>query len=52
MSRGIAKKIYTVGKRSEKSRINVINDIRSALEESGKLDDSSKKVLDELEGKI
>ena len=52
MSRGMAKKIYTAGKRSEKSRINLINDIRSALKESEKLDDSAKKVLDDLEGKI
>ena len=49
MARGIAKKIYTAAKRKDKSRSEIIAEIRSTLSESGKLDDVNSKILNELE---
>jgi len=49
MTRGMAKKIYTVGKRAEKSRMEVITDIRESLKSAGKLDDSTATILANLE---
>ena len=49
MSRGIAKKIFTAGKRANKSRMEVIANIREGLNSAGKLDDSTAKVLANLE---
>ena len=51
MARGIAKKIYTAGKRAGKFRIEVIGDIREALTKSDKLDDTAEKVLNDLKVK-
>jgi len=49
MARGMAKKIYTAGKRSGKTRSEVIADIKSGLSESGKIDESVENVLNNLE---
>ena len=49
MTRGMAKKIYTVGKRAEKSRMEVIMDIKENLKNAGKLDDSTAAILANLE---
>jgi len=49
MTRGMAKKIYTAGKRAEKSRMEVITDIRESLKSAGKLDDSTAAILANLE---
>ena len=49
MARGIAKKVFTAGKRSEKSRSEVIKDIGNSLKEAGKLNDDIEKVLKKLE---
>jgi len=49
MARGMAKKIYTAGKRANKSRQELIEDIRSALNDANKIDESCEKVLNDLE---
>jgi len=49
MARGMAKKIYTAGKRASKSRQELIEDIRSALNDANKIDESCEKVLNDLE---
>ena len=49
MTRGMAKKIYTAGKRAEKTRIEVIVEIREALNSAGKLDESTAAILANLE---
>ena len=49
MTRGIAKKIYLAGKRAEKSRMEVIADIKESLKSAGKLDDSAATILANLE---
>ena len=49
MTRGMAKKILIAGKRSEKSRMEVIVEIREALNSAGKLDESTATVLANLE---
>ncbi len=49
MTRGMAKKIYTAGKRAEKSRMEVIMDIRDSLKSAGKLDNSTSAILAKLE---
>ena len=49
MTRGMAKKIFTAGKRAEKSRMEVITDIRDSLKSAGKLDDSTSAILTNLE---
>ena len=49
MTRGIAKKIFTAGKRAEKSRREVISDIRDSLKSADKLDDSTAEILINLE---
>ena len=49
MTRGMAKKIFTAGKRAEKTRMEVILEIREALNSSGKLDESTATVLTKLE---
>jgi len=49
MSRGMAKKIYTAGKRAGKSRSEVIADIKSRLSESGKMNESVENILNNLE---
>ena len=49
MTRGMAKKIYTAGKRAEKTRIEVIVEIREALNSAGKLDESTTAILANLE---
>jgi hypothetical protein len=49
MTRGMAKKIYTAGKRAEKSRMEVITDIRDSLKNAGKLDDSTATILANLD---
>ena len=51
MARGMAKKVYTAGKRADKSRNDVINEIRLALSGSNKLDEAVEKILNELESK-
>ena len=48
MARGIAKKIFTAGKRSEKSRSVVIKDIGNSLKEAGKLNDGIEKNIKEI----
>ena len=45
----MSKKIYTAGKRSEKSRMEVITDIRESLKSAGKLDESTAAILANLE---
>jgi hypothetical protein len=49
MTRGMAKKIFTAGKRAEKSRMEVITDIRESLKSAGKLNDSIAAILANLE---
>ena len=49
MTRGMAKKIFTAGKRAEKTRMEVIVDIREALKGTGKLDESTAAILAKLE---
>jgi len=49
MTRGMAKKIFTAGKRAEKTRIEVIVEIREALNSAGKLDESTATILNNLE---
>ncbi|MDP6852323.1 MAG: 4Fe-4S binding protein [Candidatus Marinimicrobia bacterium] len=49
MARGMAKKIYTAGKRAEKSRSEVIRDIKAGLSDAGKLDSAIEELLNRLE---
>jgi hypothetical protein len=49
MTRGMAKKIYMAGKRAEKTRAEVIADLRAGLIEAGKLDDATAAILNNLE---
>ena len=49
VARGTAKKVYLAGKRKEKSRLEVLKDIGSALEEIGKMNDSVVSILRNLE---
>ncbi|SVC38837.1 uncharacterized protein METZ01_LOCUS291691, partial [marine metagenome] len=49
MTRGIAKKIFMAGKRAEKTRVEVIADLRAGLTEAGKLDDDTDGILNNLE---
>ena len=49
VARGTAKKVYLAGKRKEKSRLEVLKDIGSALEEIGKMNDSVVSILKNLE---
>ena len=49
VARGTAKKVYLAGKRKEKSRLEVLKDIGSALEEIGKMNDSAVSILKNLE---
>ena len=49
MTRGMAKKIYMAGKRADKSRTEVIADLRAGLTEAGKLDDATAAILNNLE---
>ena len=49
MARGIAKKIYTSGKRAEKSSLDIIADIRNGLNEASKMNDDVEKILNDLE---
>ena len=49
MTRGMAKKIYMAGKRADKSRTEVIADLRVGLTEAGKLDDATAAILNNLE---
>jgi hypothetical protein len=49
MTRGMAKKIYMAGKRSNKVRAEVIADLRSGLSDAGKLDDATAAILNNLE---
>ena len=48
VARGTAKKVYLAGKRKEKSRLEVLKDIGSALEEIGKMNDSAVSILKNL----
>ena len=48
MARGMAKKIYTSGKRSNKSRVDIISDIMTALEEAGKVDEAVTQIFNRL----
>ena len=48
VARGTAKKVYLAGKRKEKSRLEVLKDIGSALEEIGKMNDSVVSILRNL----
>ena len=50
MTRGMAKKIFTAGKRTNKTRTEVIADLRVGLAEAGKLDDATAPILNNLEG--
>jgi hypothetical protein len=50
MCRGMAKKIYTKGKRADKDRMEVINEIRASLIEMDKMDESIEEILKSLEG--
>ena len=52
MSRGIAKKIFMAGKRADKTRVEVIADLRAGLTEAGKLDDATDGILNNLESGI
>ena len=52
MARGMAKKIFTAGKRAEKTRLEVISDIRNSLEEANKIDESIKNILKNLENAV
>jgi hypothetical protein len=49
MTRGMAKKIYMTGKRADKTRAEVIADLRTGLTEAGKLDDATAVILNNLE---
>ena len=49
MTRGMAKKIFMAGKRADKTRVEVIADLRAGLTEAGKLDDTTDGILDNLE---
>jgi len=49
MARGMAKKMYTAGKRAGKSRLEVIGDIKAGLSEAGKLDSAIEALLNTLE---
>ena len=49
MTRGMAKKIYMTGKRADKTRAEVIADLRTGLAEAGKLDDATTVILNNLE---
>jgi len=49
MTRGMAKKIYMTGKRADKTRAEVIADLRAGLTEAGKLDDATAVILNNLE---
>ena len=49
MARGMAKKIYMAGKRADKTRAEVIDDIRAGLTEAGKLEDATAAILNKLE---
>ena len=49
MTRGIAKKIFMAGKRADKTRVEVIADLRAGLTEAGKLDDATDGILNKLE---
>ncbi|MDP7027509.1 MAG: 4Fe-4S binding protein [Candidatus Marinimicrobia bacterium] len=48
MTRGMAKKIFMVGKRAGKTRTEVIADLRLGLTEAGKLDDATDAILNKL----
>ena len=50
MARGMAKKIYTAGKRANKTSKEVVDEIKNAISEAGKMDDSIMLILDKLEG--
>ena len=52
MTRGIAKKIFMAGKRADKTRVEVIADLRAGLTEAGKLDDATDGILNNLESGI
>ena len=49
MIRGMAKKIFFAGKRAGMSRMEVIVEIRGALNSAGKLDESTDAILSNLE---
>jgi len=49
MTRGMAKKIFMAGKRADKTRAEVIDDIRAGLTEAGKLEDATAAILNKLE---
>ena len=49
MTRGMAKKIFMAGKRTNKTRTEVIADLRVGLAEAGKLDDATATILNNLE---
>ena len=49
MVRGIAKKIYTAGKRANKGSKEVIDEIKNAISDAGKMDDSIMLILDKLD---
>ena len=49
MTRGMAKKIFMAGKRTGKTRTEVIADLRAGLTEAGKLDDVTNTILNKLE---
>ena len=48
MTRGMAKKIFMAGKRTGKTRTEVIADLRAGLTEAGKLDDATNTILNKL----
>ena len=48
MSRGMAKKIYTKGKRDKKKSAEIIEDIKTGLIDMGKLTDDIVNLLDEI----
>jgi len=49
MVRGMAKKIYTAGKRANKTSKEIIGEIKNAINEAGKMDDDIMLILDGLE---
>lgn len=49
MTRGMAKKIFMAGKRTNKTRTEIIADLRVGLAEAGKLDDATATILNNLE---
>ena len=51
MTRGMAKKIFMAGKRTNKTRTEVIADLRVGLAEAGKLDDATATILNNLESR-